>query len=65
MQMGQVRFNKSHAICLTSIVCKFVVEGEVFVRKKSLMMSLFLKKKKVTVRRVRMSLVLRKKKVTL
>jgi hypothetical protein len=36
MQMGQVRFNKSHAICSTSIVCKFVVEGEVFVKKEKI-----------------------------
>jgi hypothetical protein len=36
MQMGQVRFNKSHAICSTSIVCKFVVEGEVFVKKEEI-----------------------------
>jgi hypothetical protein len=36
MPMGQVRFNKSHAICLTCIVCKFVVEGEVFVKKEKI-----------------------------
>jgi hypothetical protein len=36
MEMGQVRFNKSHAICSTSIVCKFVVEGEVFVKKEKI-----------------------------
>jgi hypothetical protein len=36
MQMGQVRFYKSHAICSTSIVCKFVDEGEVFVKKEKI-----------------------------
>jgi hypothetical protein len=28
MQMGQVRFHKSHTMCLISIVCKFVIEDE-------------------------------------
>jgi hypothetical protein len=36
MQMGQVRLNKSHTICSTSIVCRFVVEGEVFVKKEKI-----------------------------
>jgi hypothetical protein len=34
--MGQVKFHKSHAICLTSIVCKFVVEDKVFVKKEKI-----------------------------
>jgi hypothetical protein len=47
MQMGQVRFNKSHAICSTSIVCKFIVEGKVFVKKEKINDEFVLKEKTV------------------
>jgi hypothetical protein len=63
MCLDQVRFNKSHAICLTSIVCKFVVEGKVFVKKEKINDE-FLKEKTVTLQRLRMILFLRQRKVT-
>jgi hypothetical protein len=52
IQMGQVRFHKSHAMCSISIVCKFVIEDEVFVKKEKINIEdefVFVKKEKTNI----------------
>jgi hypothetical protein len=49
---GSVRFHKSHAMCSISIVCKFVVEDEVFVKKEKINIEdefVFAKKEKTNI----------------